>query len=235
MPSTKSEPIARGPRGGQFVLKSAAGAAAGATLAVAVSPTVIDGLRPHRSIVKQMVEELSSLFSEARRSGRTAGFTITVDADGAPEINTLAREQAMDADDVAERDRAFAAARARGRVKAAEILGGGEMLSADAMADRLGISRVTVNARRQRHELLGLDGAKRGFRFPAWQVNDDGKPLEVLPQLFALLGPSPWTVYRFLTQHHDALDGATARDALQRGRTADVLDAAESVARGDFA
>src|SRR6202007_2381785 len=100
----------------------------------------------------------------------------------------------------ADRDRAFAAARARGRIRAAEILERDDMLSADDMADRLGVSRVTVNARRQRHELLGLDGAKRGYRFPAWQVDEDGKTLAALPELFVALGPSPWGVYRFLTE-----------------------------------
>ena len=109
------------------------------------------------------------------------------------------------------------------------------MLTAEEFAERLGVSRVTVNARRQKHELLGLDGAKRGFRFPAWQVDDDGKPLDALPQLFELLGDSPWGVYRFLTQRHSILDGASAKDALARGRTIQVLQAAQSLAQGDFA
>lgn len=109
------------------------------------------------------------------------------------------------------------------------------MLTADAFARRLGVSRVTVNARRQKHELLGLDGAKRGYRFPAWQVDDEGKAFEALPRLFELLGPNPWGVYRFLTQRHDVLNGATGRDALRRGQTQAVLDAAASLARGDFA
>lgn len=44
------------------------------------------------------------------------------------------------------------------------------MLSADAFADLLGVTRVTVNTKRQDGQVLGLDGAKRGFRFPAWQL-----------------------------------------------------------------
>ena len=86
---------------------------------------------------------------------------------------------------------------------------------------------MTVNARRQKHELLGLDGAKRGFRFPAWQVDDDGKAFNVLPRLFDLLGDNPWGVYRFLTQRHAALEGLSAKDALNRGQTTQVLQAAE--------
>jgi hypothetical protein len=133
-----------------------------------------------------------------------------------------------------ERESAFARARKRGRIRAAEILNGSEMLSAEEMAERLSISRVTVSSRRQRNELLGLDGGKRGFRFPDWQIDHEGNAIEALPRLLELLGPSPWDVYRFLTQRHDALGGSTAKDALLRGQADRVTDAAESLARGDF-
>jgi hypothetical protein len=69
---------------------------------------------------------------------------------------------------------ALAPARERGRARVADILSRPDMLSADRFAKLLGTSRVTVNAKRQRHEVLGLDGAKRGFRFPKWQIGDDG-------------------------------------------------------------
>ena len=57
-----------------------------------------------------------------------------------------------------------------------------------------------------------------------------GKPFAALPTLFDRLGDSPWAVYRFLVQSHPELDGETGRDALQKGRTAEVIEAAESVA-----
>jgi hypothetical protein len=41
----------------------------------------------------------------------------------------------------------------------------------------LGTTRVTVNTKRQSGQVLGLDGAKRGFRFPVWQLDAEGKPL----------------------------------------------------------
>jgi hypothetical protein len=233
--ASKSPLRTRSARRGQLVLETRAGAKAAASLAVAVSPAVLNGLRSHKATVKKVVEGLNKMIADARHSGKTVGFTITVDADGEPAISALAADRGDEGIETeAERDQVFAEARARGRIRAAEILSRDDMLSADQMADRLGISRVTVNARRQRNELLGLDGAKRGFRFPAWQVDEDGKPLDALPQLFERLGSSPWGVYRFLTQRHNALDGATGRDALQDGRTDDVLDAAQSAARGDF-
>jgi hypothetical protein len=128
-------------------------------------------------------------------------------------------------------DQALASARERGRLRVADILSGGDMLTADEFAELLGTSRVTVNAKRQNHQVLGLEGAKRGFRFPDWQVGEDGKPFEALPELFDRLGDNPWAVYRFLVQHHPELDGLTGREAIQRGRTAEVVEAAESVTR----
>ena len=107
------------------------------------------------------------------------------------------------------------------------------MVSADAFADLLGVSRVTVNTKRQNGQVLGLDGAKRGFRFPAWQLDRDGRPYAALPKLHAILG-SAWAVYRFLITPHGALDERTGLDALKRGHDNDILAVAESVARGDF-
>jgi hypothetical protein len=129
-----------------------------------------------------------------------------------------------------DRDRALAAARERGRRRVAEILSDPDMLSADNLARLLGTTRATINTKRQNRQLLGLEGATRGFRFPSWQIGEDGKPFAALPTLFDRLGDSPWAVYRFLVQSHSELDGETGRDALRNGRTADVIEAAESVA-----
>jgi hypothetical protein len=41
--------------------------------------------------------------------------------------------------------------------------------------------------------------------------------LPELPRLFDLLGGDPWTVYRFLIQHHPELEGKYRTTALQRG------------------
>ena len=98
----------------------------------------------------------------------------------------------------------------------AEILDREEMLSADDFAHLLGTTRVTVNAKRQKRQVLGLEGVKRGFRFPRWQVGKNGKPFSALPDLFDRLGDDTWAVYRFLLQHHPALDGLTGREALEQ-------------------
>jgi hypothetical protein len=106
------------------------------------------------------------------------------------------------------------------------------MMSAEAFATMLGTTRVTVNAKRQSGQVLGLDGAKRGFRFPVWQLDADGKPYAALSELHERLGGA-WAVYRFLLQPHGELDGLTGREALERGKSKAALEAAESVGR-DF-
>jgi hypothetical protein len=131
----------------------------------------------------------------------------------------------------ADLEAALAAARERGRIRVADILSGDDMLSAEAFAELLGTTRMTVNTKRQRRQVLALEGAKRGFRFPAWQVGSNGKPFAVIPDLFDRLGGDAWAVYRFLVQHHPELDGLTGREALRRGKSEEVVEVAESVAR----
>jgi len=120
------------------------------------------------------------------------------------------------------------------RIRAAQILDQAGMLTADALAKRLGVSRETISTRLQKHELLGLDGGKYGYRFPEWQIDENGNAFEAIPRLFKLFGPSPWGVYRFLIQRHNVLNGATAKGVLRRGQVERVLGAAESLARCDF-
>ncbi|WP_188912580.1 helix-turn-helix domain-containing protein [Salinarimonas ramus] len=108
------------------------------------------------------------------------------------------------------------------------------MLSGDEMARRLGVSRMTVNTWRQEGRLVGMAGVKRGYRFPEWQLDAEGRPFAELPKLHALLGGA-WAVWRFLSMPHAELGGTTGHDALVAGRSEDVLGTAESIARGTFA
>jgi hypothetical protein len=205
------------------------------SLAIPVPPRTLKALSERRAKVKSLVKAFGLSIERSRKSGRSSAFLVEVDAKGNPTISPFNGQGgglAQTSSGAGRLEHALVAARRRGRLRAVEILGGKEMLTADEFASRLGVSRVTVNARRQKHELLALDGAKRGFRFPEWQVDDDGKPLDVLPRLFELLGEDPWTVYRFLVQRHAALDGMTAKDALLRGEEKEVLEAAEGVAQG---
>ena len=135
------------------------------------------------------------------------------------------------AEDAADEPELSAAARAalrhaymRGAEAASTLLAGPDMLSSDVMAERLGVSREAVHQKRRRGELLGVEGAKRGVRFPAWQIGPDGRPLAPLRDLHAALG-APWAVFRFLRQRHPELDQQTGLEA-----AADPRRAANAVA-----
>lgn len=180
--------------------------------------------------VKPLLKGYSDAVSRSRRVGRSMSFRVEVDPSGDTKITAV--DEPVQGGDLAA---ALDDARVRGRVQVAEILASEKMLSADAFAKLLGTTRMTVNTKRKQHQVLGLDGAKRGFRFPAWQVGRDGKPFAVLPALFERLGGGPWSVYRFLVQQHPELDGLTAREALRRGRREEVLDVADGIAQGTFA
>ena len=186
----------------------------------------------------EVLDALRAAIAESRRLGAPLQFTVEVETDGAPRIvdRRDALEAAVDLDRSAQDeldaalDAALVAARARGRSRVAEILAANDMLSAEAFADHLQTTRATINSKRQAHKVLGLEGATRGFRYPVWQVGEDGRPFAAMPALFGALGGSAWAVYRFLVQTHGELDGLTGREALRRGRDQDVLDAAQSVA-----
>jgi hypothetical protein len=132
-------------------------------------------------------------------------------------------------------DAVLEAARKRGAERIADILSGEEMLSADAFANEIGATRETVNNKRKRHEILGLEGPKRGIRFPKWQLSDAGELLPGLPELFKALGGRPWTVYRFLLAKHAELGGKRGLDAMRSGRVSEAIEAANSIATGTFA
>lgn len=195
-------------------------------------------LKQRRAGVEQLLSQYGDALVRSERAGHAVSFRVEVDPAGAATIMPVeeapanpppaVEEVAADAD----LKNALAAARERGRLRAAEILSADDMLSADAFAKLLGTSRVTVNSKRQSGQLLGLDGAKRGFRFPTWQLDADDKPFAALAALHGQLGGA-WAVYRFLVQPHGELDGLTGLEALKQEKSKAVLHAAESVAR-DF-
>ncbi len=219
---------------GAFVL--AADALSNAKTSIPIAAKAIGTLSRNSRRVGQLMESFGNALERMQRTGR--GFRLMVDV--APkgalkirEIDSQANTTPVEASPQsrsANLDRALAAARERGRRRVAEILNDPDMLSADNLARMLGTTRATINTKRQNHQLLALDGATRGFRFPSWQIGEDGKPFAAMPQLFERLGGSPWAVYRFLVQSHSELDGETGRDALRRGRSAEVIDTAASVA-----
>ncbi len=143
-----------------------------------------------------LLQRYGEAVAKSREQGHRVSFRVDVDPDGAATVTPV--EQAASVGDVfpvetisersPELEKALAAARDRGRIRAAEILSAEDMLGAEDFAELLGTTRVTVNTKRQNGQVLGLDGAKRGFRFPVWQLNAEGKPYPELASLSDSLG-----------------------------------------------
>jgi len=184
---------------------------------------------------KTLMEKYGAAVARSRM-GKSVRFIVRLSPGREPRFGLVESESPQDAEPAGNKhdgdlEPALAAARERGQARIAEILNGDDMLSVEEFARLIGTSRVTVNTKRQNHQVLGLEGARRGFRFPKWQIGEDGKPFAALPKLFDRLGGSSWAVYRFLVQHHPELDGLSGREALARGRAAEALEAAESTIR----
>ena len=196
--------------------------------------------------VELVLEALQAATSKSRSAGTALQFIVEVKPNGKPRIvNALAdtkpsgpaplSDLEMDAEEEAKLGRALVDARARGSHVIAEILAGDDMLSADAFAEHLKTTRATVNSWRQTHQVLGLQGATRGYRYPVWQIGEDCRPFAALSRLFEVFEGRAWAVYRFLVQPHSELDGITGCEALRRGWDERLVGVAQGISEGTFA
>lgn len=194
---------------------------------VSISKTQFKQIATKKRSIGTVLAGYADTFAKARRTGRVATITFRVSPEG--EAESIEAAPLPDPLDVA-----LAAARARGQAKITDILNGPDMMTAREFGVLIGASHETVNAKRKRFEVLGLEGATRGVRYPRWQVTESGLPLPALPALFAALGEQPWTVYRFLRATHAELGGRTALEAMQAGRIDAVLEIARNQSVGAF-
>jgi len=103
----------------------------------------------------------------------------------------------------------------RAEERKVNLLKRADMLNGEQLAAELGLSRATVDNRRQEGKLLALEfGTKRGFRFPQWQ-RDLVEERDVRASFEAVLNRlapvEPWSRYRFFVQSSPELDGRTVR------------------------
>jgi hypothetical protein len=241
---------ARGERGQKRIVvhpnagKAAAFEASPDVAEVSVSETRFKRIAGQRRNLRKLVANYADTVAVVERTGRSEFVAFRVLPSGDIVQVTLA-EAAVEPDVAAapavpapERDAletALAAAKARGQAKVAEILKGEDMLTAREFGRLIDVSHETVRAMGKRFEVLGLSGATRGVRYPRWQVTDEGLPLPGLPQLFAVLGAKPWTVYRFLRTAHAELGGRMALEALKAGQVEAVVGVARNQVASHFA
>ncbi|AHI24906.1 hypothetical protein H845_961 [Komagataeibacter xylinus E25] len=231
--TTKSRRLTTKARSGAVVL-SARGVK---SVSIPVGRTVLASVARQVGTARSVIENLGCALAETRKSGRGVYFSVEIAPEGSVRIISAPENpKTTDAGQaISPPDSALARAKARGKALAARIVARDDMVTAEELARRMGTTRVTVNARRRTRQLIGLEGTTRGYRYPTWQLDSDGRPLAVIANLFSTLGDSPWTIYRFLTQQHPELEGRTALTALQAGEVDRVLSVATGIAEGTFA
>ena len=132
---------------------------------------------------------------------------------------------------------ALAQAFDRAEERKVNLLKRADMLNGEQLAAELGLSRATVDNRRQEGKLLALEfGAKRGFRFPQWQRDlvEERDTRASFEAVLSQLSPvEPWSRYRFFVQSSPELGGRTPVEALRAGEGEAVLHAAETWTQGE--
>lgn len=111
---------------------------------------------------------------------------------------------------------------------------GGELLTSEEFARRTGArSRQSVHNLLRKGRVIGWEGTKRGFVFPAEQLDERGRPLNGLGGVVPHF-EGHYSAWCWLRDGHDALDGARPIDLLRQNDVARVESAARGYAQGDF-
>lgn len=110
-----------------------------------------------------------------------------------------------------------------------------EVFTSDELAVRVGLkTRQSVHDWRRKGRIVGWQGVKRGYVFPAGQFDRRGRPLDGLDRIVPHFsdGYSAWI---WLTTPRPSLNGAKPIALLGQGESDRVAAAAEGDAQGDFA
>ena len=128
------------------------------------------------------------------------------------------------------------AAEAARRISARTRPGDGEeLLSSDELAARIGLrTRQSVHDWMRKGRIVGWRGAKRGYLFPAQQVDERGRPPDGLEWIVPSFGDG-YAAWVWLTTPLPSLDGAKPLELLHNGEVDIVAAAAKGDLQGDFA
>src|SRR5438128_1031345 len=126
-------------------------------------------------------------------------------------------------------DDPLAAAKFRGLERKRQLVeASGGVLSAQGVAELLGITRQAVDKRRAQNQLVALTQGRRGYSYP-WFQFEDGKTLPGLEEaLQELKSFDPWMQLDFFVNRNDRLSGITPVAAVRVGNQSEVLRAARS-------
>jgi hypothetical protein len=103
----------------------------------------------------------------------------------------------------------------------------GGTLTAEQVAQTIGISRQGVEKRRQAGKLVALTTGRHGYRYPVWQFSDSGTLPGLEEVLGVLAGHDEWMQTLFFVSKHPRLGDHTPTELLKSGELMRVLDAAQ--------
>lgn len=106
----------------------------------------------------------------------------------------------------------------------------GGTLTAEEVAEHLGVTRQAVDKKRNAGKLLAVSRGSRSVLYPAWQFTPQGILQGLEPVLAALdeNQTDPWAKLSFFLGENLRLGGDSPLTALRAGRTAEVLAAARN-------
>ncbi len=108
------------------------------------------------------------------------------------------------------------------------------LLSSDELAARAGLkTRQSVHDWRRKGRIVGWQNAKRGYVFPAGQLDGQNRPVPGLKDV-ARLFDDGYAAWAWLTTPLPSLDGAMPLALLAEGKAERVADAARGDRQGDF-
>lgn len=124
-------------------------------------------------------------------------------------------------------------AKERGRAGQVAMLADPEMLTAEQMAQRLGVTNSEIEGLRRQHRVLALNLLGE-TRYPAFQTGPDGMILPGLDQVVARLDRQFFEAYRLLMSK--AHDGTNRRlhELLAAGEADKVFGEADAWQSGAF-
>ena len=110
-----------------------------------------------------------------------------------------------------------------------------ELLTSDELAERVGLkTRQSVHEWRKKGRIVGWQGAKRGYVYPARQFDRRGRPLDGLERIVPHFSDG-YTAWIWLTTPRPSLNGTKPIILLGKGESDRVVTAAKGDAQGDFA
>ena len=100
-------------------------------------------------------------------------------------------------------------------------------MTAQQVAQTIGISRQAVEKRRQAGKLVALSTGRHGYRYPVWQFSDSGTLPGLEEVLGAMASHDEWMQTVFLVGKNPRLGDRSPVELLRAGELAQVLDAAQ--------